>query len=138
MTQPVRRVPILILALLMLFPALALVAGGPPADHPGLPILGQHGPGIGYCVTLEGSGVVVNVPFHAVSAAARQKQGLPPLELLEFTASVQNAVILAANQSGKADLAKAAHGKYAFPDLGIPATEGTSMECWCSKSTCYG
>jgi len=126
-------------ALLMLLAALSALALSAPADRPGLPLAGKGGvPGVGYCVSVQGSGVLVDVPYHAIGSAARKAQGLQPLEIAEFVASVTNAARLSANQSGDAVLIAAMNGKLAFPELGIPVTADATGECTCATSSCYG
>jgi hypothetical protein len=137
MTRSARFVPVLILALLMLFPAV-LVAAWAPADRPGIPVAGHRSEGIGYCVTLEGSGVFVKNDTHVVSAKARKRKGLPPLETAEFIAGVRNALFVAARNSGKPELLAAVSGSIAFPELGIPITDAASIICTCATSGCYG
>lgn len=86
------------LALCLLLLCMCCLAWTPSWNRPALPTKGLNGTGIGYnvCVVDE-DGVAlgnVEVPFHVVNPQERSKRGLPPMQLSEFEASVQNATAL--------------------------------------------
>jgi len=162
MIRPVRSATILTLALLMLFPALAVLNAGPPAERRTMPTLGHDGTGEGYCVNVEASPFVIDVERHALTVEARKRQnaqmeadersrGLAPgtkprLSLdagdifKDYADSVRNAYRHSAQLSGKAELIEAAEGSLEFVDLGI-TVEGTTKQkskITCMKSSCYG
>jgi len=105
-----------------------------PGDRAGIPTKGLHADGIGYCVTFQDADVRVEVPFHVTGAKARKERGLPALDVNEFRVSVRNALVLAANQSGRQDLIDAAHKTVAFTDLGDVVTAETGTVCSCSNT----
>ena len=162
MIRHVRSATILTLALLMLFPALAVLSAGPPAERRTMPTLGHNGAGEGWCVNVEGSPFIIDVDRHALTVEARQRQnsqmeadersrGLAPgtkprLSLdagdifKDYAENTRNAYRHAAQLSGNAELMEAAEGSLEFVDLGI-AVEGTSpkkSQIKCMKSSCYG
>jgi len=134
-----------IFAFLILCTGMAMKAGAggpldgptPPPDVKGIPTAGLDGSGIGYCVSVADTGVIVRVPFHVVNPSQRKARGLPPLDPEEFRASVRNAMILAGQLSRRQDIVTAAPG-LSFPELGDAQTEDSTGTVHCATSTCYG
>jgi len=157
------RWTILSLAALVMVIACALaLAAGPPAGYqpgpfpdpnkPTMPLKGLGGSGMGYCVTIEGTELRINVPGHILDPLKRDEVNRrytriasgklstdPGFIVAEYRASVQNAFKLMASMSGDPRLIAAAQQRLVFPELGDIQLEGAKAPTTeCKKSTCYG
>ena len=117
-----------------------------------MPTVGLDGSGAGYCVTIEGTDLRVNVPMHVLDPVKRDQLnrknanaiGFEPLStdpgiiVQEYRISVQNAFKLLAHMSGDERLKAASEKPLRFVDLGdAPTVEGAG-DTTCMRSTCYG
>lgn len=150
---------LLFLALCLTLSGIGLFAGGKPAPpKPTMPLLGDDG----YCVTVEGSPFLVNVPGHFLDVPRRQKEnarraqeenwrgeakgtrGRLSLDRTdieaEYRESVGNAFGHAARLSGNPKLIAALGDKLVFHDLGDIQIDGAkpAPTVTCMKSSCYG
>jgi len=121
----------------------------PGSESLSMPLLGHDGHGRGgYCVSTEGSSLIVNVPGHILDPLVRAEENRkntgfqfsldPGVIVREYRDSVQNAFKVAANFSGNPALIAASKVPLVFPALGDVQPDASSSTSECMHSSCYG
>lgn len=128
------RIRVLLAALLMLVPAVFLLAAS--ADQPPIPMTGLFGPGIGRCVALSEGDILLGITINRTENMAKQAENPAG-----FAISTYNAVAMIAQESKRPDIASLAvdleirSGEY---NAEAHSLEPDSMVCYCENTIWEG
>lgn len=120
-------IPTLILVLMMLAPAVVLMAASPDTPPP-IPTAGLYTPGIGRCVALYEGDVLLGITINRTEDMVRANKNRDG-----YAISTYNAVTRLAQEIGRPDIASAAvdlRMTWGRPD----ALSADSMVCYCENT----